>query len=223
MAGKDFSGNENKVQFRQESDSAQHDMKERQQIDILLQFFEASRNYCVCFVDMVDSTTVIRQINDQKVGRYFGFFLNKMANMAANFGAIVVKNMGDSILYYFPDTESESPASFRRVLECGMAMIEERDSLNRTMRKEGLPDLNYRISCEYGSVAVARVSTSSVNDIFGSTVNYCSKINPLAPSGGMVIGQALYEKVMRFDKFKFTESSSTFGEEKYRVYIVEPA
>ena len=170
---------------------------------------------------MVDSTTVSRQLSGHKIGRYFGLFLNRMASIASNFGATVVKNMGDSILYYFPETEYGSLDSFKAVLLCGLAMIRERTTLNEILRNEGLPDLNYRISCEYGSVAVARVSTSSVNDIFGSTVNHCSKINLLAPSGGMVIGQSMYEKVRTLGEFKFVESPRTFGDEKYRVYLVE--
>src|ERR1051326_6310342 len=98
MAGKESIGNENRVQFRQESDSAHHDIKERQQIDILLQFFEASRNYCVCFVDMVDSTTVSRQLSGHKIGRYFGLFLNRMASIASNFGETVVKKDRKSVV-----------------------------------------------------------------------------------------------------------------------------
>ncbi|MEO9320103.1 MAG: adenylate/guanylate cyclase domain-containing protein [Nitrososphaera sp.] len=210
-------------QYRRESDSEQHESKERQQIEILLRFFDDSRKYCVCMVDMVSSTAISRSLGDSGVGRYYSIFLNRMANIATNFGAVVVKNIGDSILYYFPETELGTPASFKNVLLCGIAMLEEREPLNRKMRNEGLPEVSYRVSCEYGSVAVAKVSTSSVNDIFGTTVNHCSRINDFAPRDSMVIGQGMYEKVRSLDSFAFAESllpTSSAEEGLYRMYIV---
>ena len=206
--------------FRRESDSAQHDVKERQQIEILLHFFEASKNYCVCLVDMVSSTVISKTLSDRSVGQYYGIFLNRMAEIASSFGAIVVKNIGDSILYYFPETEGGTAESFRTVLRCGLAMLEAKGPLNRILSSGGLPDVSYRISCEYGSVAIAQVSTSSVNDIFGSTVNYCSRINSIAPPDGMVVGQAMYEKVRSFGEFQFVKTSGTRMGESFDVYIV---
>ena len=80
-----------------------HDIREKQQIDILLRFFEASKNYCVCLVDIVESTSATREMSNEKIGRYYyGKFLNMMAELASSFGAVVVKNIGDSLLYYFP-------------------------------------------------------------------------------------------------------------------------
>ena len=53
-------------------------------------------------------------------------------------------------------------------------------------------------------VRIAKVSTSSVNDIFGAPVNRCSKINHDAPKNGFVIGQDFYDAAKSFDEFDFT-------------------
>ncbi|HZC88403.1 MAG TPA: adenylate/guanylate cyclase domain-containing protein, partial [Nitrososphaera sp.] len=214
--------------YRTDADSDSHDVKEKQQIDLLLQFFEASKNYCVCMIDMVESTSATMNMSNEKIGRYYGIFLNMMAEIASSFGAVVVKNIGDSLLYYFPGTDLGTPESFRNVLRCCMAMLNIRPSLNNIMIQEGLPEISYRISCEYGSVAVARMSTSSVNDIFGMSVNMCSKINPMAPANTMIIGEAFYGKVNTFDdEYVFEERSakelSTLPADGnyYHVYIVK--
>ena len=44
--------------------------------------------YCVCFVDMVNSTEVTARIADgNKIKKYYEIFLNAMATLAKNFGA----------------------------------------------------------------------------------------------------------------------------------------
>jgi hypothetical protein len=39
-----------------------------------------------------------------------------LAEVLSRFGAVGVKNVGDSLLYYFPETESGVPDSFRKAL-----------------------------------------------------------------------------------------------------------
>jgi class 3 adenylate cyclase len=166
-----------------------HRGKEKQQVELLLQFLESSKNYCVCIVDMVGSTSI--------------------AEIASRFGATVVKNIGDSLLYYFPKTDSDSNEPFKDVLKCSMAMIQKRPEINARMHLVGLPDVSYRISCEYGSVIIAKMSTSSVNDIFGNSVNLCSKINLLASPNSTVIGKGLYQKTKSFNEYVFTKVKDT--------------
>jgi adenylate cyclase len=200
-----------------------HDVKERQQIDLLLQFFTSTKNYCVGVVDMVNSTAITMKMPHDKAGRYYSIFLNSLAEVVTRFGAVVVKNAGDSLLYYFPKTEQGDEESFRDVLRCCFAMAAAAPRLNAQMEKEDLPEVRYRISCEYGAVMVAKMSTSSVNDIFGTSVNLCSKMNVLARPGGIVIGEGLYGRVKSFSEYKFEEmrDAPLFADNDYRVYSVD--
>jgi adenylate cyclase len=208
--------------FESDFKSPLHRGKEKQQVELLLQFLESSKNYCVCIVDMVGSTSIAMGMSDEKIGRYYGAFLNLMAEIASSFGATVVKNIGDSLLYYFPKTDSDSNEPFKDVLKCSMVMIQKRPEINASMHINGLPDISYRISCEYGSVIVAKMSTSSVHDIFGNSVNLCSKINLLASPNSIVIGKGLYQKTKSFNEYVFTKLKDTglsLGRE-YQVYSV---
>jgi two-component system response regulator ChvI len=70
-----------------------------------IQFTGNSHNCCVCFVDVVDSTRITVEItNTEKIERYYSIFINTMAAIARNSGANIIKNTGDSLIYYFPRT-----------------------------------------------------------------------------------------------------------------------
>ena len=71
-------------------------------------------------------------------------------------------------------------------------------------------------------VRIAKTSTSSVNDIFGSTVNRCAKINRTAPANGLIIGEELYENAKGFEDyvFKKVESEIVSPEHGFTGYIV---
>ena len=58
-----------------------------------------------------------------------------------------------------------------------------------------MPPLYYRISaddCRVREVAARSISSPDTEDLFGSTMNICAKINSMAPPNGMVIGSELY-------------------------------
>jgi class 3 adenylate cyclase len=146
---------------------------------------------------MVDSIEFTFQIkNAEKIRKYYSVFINTMAAIARNFGANIIKNTGTSLAYFFPKTSSiNNQSAFRDVIECGITMIAASDVINAKLREEGgLPPLYYRISADHGRVEVARsISSPDTDDLFGSTMNICAKINSMAPPNGMVIGSDLYD------------------------------
>ncbi|HEX2067940.1 MAG TPA: response regulator [Nitrososphaeraceae archaeon] len=162
--------------------------------------FFRSQNCCVCFVDMVNSTEVTADINEpEKIRNYYGIFLNTMAAIARNYRAKIIKNAGDCLIFYFPETiDSTNESAFRDVLECCITMISARCTINTKLYQEKLPSVSYRISANYGRVEVARSSTSQSDDLFGSTMNMCAKINSKALPNAIVIGGDLYQIVKSF-------------------------
>src|SRR5919197_1848986 len=161
-----------------------------------ISFSNQSQNYCVCFVSMVDSIEITFEIKDaEKIRRYYSIFINTMAAIARNFSAKIIKNTGTSLVFFFPKASStaNNKSAFRDVIECGITMIAASDDINPKLREGGLPPLYYRISADYGRVEIARSITSpDTDDLFGSTMNICAKINSMAPPNGMVIGSDLY-------------------------------
>ena len=167
--------------------------------------FFRSQNCCVCFVDMVNSTQITGDINEpEKLRKYYGIFLNTIAAIARNYRAKIIKNAGDCLIFYFPETiDSTNESAFRDVLECCITMISARCTINTKLYEEKLPSVSYRISANYGRVEVARSSTSQSDDLFGSTMNMCAKINSKALPNGIVIGGDLYQIVKSFSSFDY--------------------
>ena len=93
-------------------------------------------------------------------------------------------------------------SAFENVIECGLAMIQANSTLNENLHGNGLPSISYRISANYGLVELATSTNSNGVDLFGPTVNICSKINHLALPNQMVIHKDLYDVIKELTFFK---------------------
>ncbi len=191
-------------------------------LEDVVTFSGTSQNYCVGIVDMVGSTKASAHLSKEKMTQYYGLFLNGMAMIAKDHGAIVVKSLGDSLLYYFPKTADYKPEHFVCPLKCALSMIECADVINAKMKEHGLPTVKYRVSMDFGTVMLANSVASSDDDIFGSTVNVCSKINRIAKPNGIVIGSDMYQIVKDFDEYAFVaDTGFSLGMTiQYPVYAV---
>lgn len=163
--------------------------------DNQITFVNFSNNYCICIIDIIESTNNTYDIlESKKIKQYYSVFLNTMTSIIKRHGGKVIKNAGDNLLYYFPRTMNQrNYLDFQDVIECGLSMIDAKDQLDLLLNLNGLPPINYRISASYGKVELAIVANSSSGDIFGTPVNICSKINHLASSNQMIIHRDLYQ------------------------------
>jgi CheY-like chemotaxis protein len=148
-----------------------------------------------------------------------------MAILVKNYGAKIVKYAGDALIFYFPETsDSSNEAAFRDILECFTTMILARDVINTKLHSENLPSVSYRISADYGRVEVATSTSSKGEDLFGSTMNICAKINSMAEPNGIVIGGDLYRIINSFsfvnNRYEFRElrGYSIGFDQRYPVY-----
>ncbi|MDQ4067184.1 MAG: response regulator [Thermoproteota archaeon] len=193
-----------------------------------ISFLDRSMSCCIGFVDIVDSTKATAEMmvsNRPKIRQYYSIFINTMAILAKNYGAKIIKNAGDALIFYFPDSSSDptNEPVFKDILECFTTMILAHDIINSKLHSENLPSVSYRISADYGRVEVATSTSSKSEDLFGSTMNICAKINSMAEPNGIVIGGDLYQIIKSFsfiDKYEFRELegySTGFGN-SYPLY-----
>jgi len=104
--------------------------------------------YCICYIDLMDSTKIASQLKENKLFKYYALFLNATATIARNFGAKIIKNAGDCLIYYFPKTSdaSNNQATLKDVLECGITLTAAHRAINAKLHEEKLAPVNYRIS-----------------------------------------------------------------------------
>ena len=179
--------------------------------EIEVSFTNNSENYCVTVVDIVGSTSIVSAISSsEKTRKFYSIFINAMANILRKYDARVIKTVGDGIISFFPKTkDTTNTGAFKDVLECCFSQIAESPNINKMLQEEKLPSIDYRISADYGRVEIAKSGNLDIDDLFGSTVNFCSKINLRASRNGIVIGSDLYriirsipqlEKSCRFEE-----------------------
>jgi CheY-like chemotaxis protein/class 3 adenylate cyclase len=197
--------------------------KGRREEEEEISFSSKSQSYCVCFVSMIDSVGITFTIKDaDKVRRYYSIFINTMAAIARSFDAKIIKNTGTSLVYYFPKTSnSYNLSAFKDVIECGFTMMVANKVINMKLKEEGLPSMHYKISADYGRVEVARsLSSPDTDDLFGSTMNVCAKINSMAPANGMVIGSDLYYIAKKFSSSPFFGAGGQYHFKKIGEYTI---
>ena len=181
-----------------------------------------SQNFCVGMVDIVNSTRIATMLPRSQIGTYYEIFLNSMAKVLARFGGMAIKNMGDSLLFFFPESSHQNRKyGFMSCLECVLAMAEEHDKISEKLKLEGLPQMDYRVSVDYGDVSVMKSNNNSI-DLIGTPVNMCAKINRQAPVNGIVVGGDLYEIAKNFGEYYFKKAQgfSVGLKPSYPIYSV---
>ncbi len=175
-------------------------------------------NYCVCYVDIINSTTTTSKLSSHtEVAKYYTIFLNSMAIIIRNFAGKIIKNAGDCLISYFPKTsDSNNRLAFKDVIECAITMVSAHHVINARLYENKLPSLDLRISADYGSLSIAKIASSASNDLFGSSMNICSKINSKAATNGIVIGQELYRYLSQEDYIM--KEVGSYGQ--YSIYSV---
>jgi len=176
----------------------------------------------VGIVDMVDSTKICAKLGPTKASTYYQVFINSMSKILSQYGGVVIKNIGDCLLYYFPYGKRIEKDYYENCINASNSLLESHDIICDHLHNEGLPCLNYRVSLDYGKVIMMDANFSSICDMIGTPVNMCSKINRSAKENGMVVGGDLYEIVKKKKQFKF-KIVKGFGiglKHSYPVYAV---
>jgi adenylate cyclase len=193
-------------------------------LDDFVSFSGIPEYYIIGFVDIVNSSNITAKLSFKKASLYYSIFLNSMSVIVKACDGLVIKNIGDCLMFHFKINNNLSKKdSFSKVLDCGMNMINARDLINERLLQYELPELNYRISADYGCILVADSKTSFNQDLFGSPVNICSMINPLAFPNSMVIGQELYKNVKSQKGYEFNKINPCLilAKKRYEVYEVK--
>lgn len=168
-------------------------------------------------IDIAHSTEILYSLSGDKVDEFSTIFLREVAKILWSHDAVIIKDMGDGMLFYFPNTRTENPDSFRAAIECSRALIDGREAINQKLTAEGLPQISYRVSMSFGPMSAMLDEKGVISDLFGATVSSCSKINKIAGDNGVVIGEAMNEHIEKLgiptQKIKDYRTSSgvTFG------------
>lgn len=181
--------------------------------------------FCVLYVDMENSTYNTAHLSPQDYAVYYTVFYDTISNIALRYGGKVIKHVGDALIIYFPATsDPTNKEAFKSTLDCAMAMLGARCTINNAFHEENLPPLSYRLSADYGRMESVKTETSSAPDWIGPSMNMVAKMNHLACPNTMVMGGDLHQMLSRFSFPEYPQE--LVGElsigirQKYPVYSV---
>ncbi|HEX2966321.1 MAG TPA: adenylate/guanylate cyclase domain-containing protein [Syntrophorhabdaceae bacterium] len=139
---------------------------------------EASmHNIAVLFTDVVGSTKYFKKHGDIK-GREMLRRHHRIAiSIVEEFGGSLIKEVGDSVMVYFPDGLN--------ALKAGIKMQHQFSSHNKSAESHN--QIHIRVGIHYGKVIVEE------KDIYGDVVNVASKLTNLANGDQLFVSHVIYE------------------------------
>jgi len=198
-----------------------------------IKFTDDSIKCCVCFIEFESSINNTAIADDPpNIREYYSTVINLISQIINRYNGKVAKNLGDRVLCYFLNfSDLNNEKAVEEVIQCGLEILEKRENLNKELLKNNnLSQVeNYKISLDYGVVDLALAGDNYQLDIFGSTVNICSKINSssLVPKNRIIIGNNFYRILKAFpniiNKYNFINNGEFKVTENvgYPTYTIE--
>jgi CheY-like chemotaxis protein len=170
-----------------------------------IKFTDDSLKCCICFIEFEGLININSlDYESSQIREYYSIVINSLTQIIKNNNGKIVKSLGDRLLCYFLNfSDINNEKAFEEVIECGFEIIDKRENINKELKmKNNLPPLEYfKISIDYGVVDLALAGDNYQLDVFGSTVNVCSKINSspsLSSKNEIVIGNNFYRVLKSF-------------------------
>jgi two-component system, OmpR family, response regulator ChvI len=184
-----------------------------------IKFTDDSLKCCICFIEF-ESLININSLKYEspQIREYYSIVINSLTKIVDSRNGKIVKSLGDRLLCYFLNfADINNEKAFEEVIECGFDIIDKREDINKELSmKNDLPPLKYfKISIDYGVVDLALAGDNYQLDVFGSTVNVCSKINSASSLSSsskneIIIGNNFYRVLKSFsnliNKYNFMNS-----------------
>jgi len=146
----------------------------------------------VMFVDVQGFSTISEVVDVEYINRLLNEFFESMTRAIFNHKGTIDKFLGDGLLAFFGNPvplENHAHAGLKAALEMQRSM----DELNARVSQWGIAELEngirIRIGMNTGLMIVGNIGSSRRLEytVLGSTVNIASRLQSLAPSGGIIV------------------------------------
>ncbi|MCV0392085.1 MAG: adenylate/guanylate cyclase domain-containing protein [Nitrosopumilus sp.] len=157
-------------------------------------------NMAVLYVDIVGSTKMSMTLPPDKLSTIISSFSQEMSYMIEKFHGYVLKFVGDAVIGYFVENETDQiPAAYNTVA-CAESMIKVvKQGINPILiEKMALSEISIKIGIDFGNNTVVRYGADEQKayvDLLGPAMNVAAKIQNLAKPNQIIVGQDIYNKL----------------------------
>lgn len=152
----------------------------------------------VLYVDLVGSTQITLELPEDKVAIIITCFAQEMATTIRHHNGFVLKFVGDAVIGYFPAEENQLQPVDNAIL-CAKSMLSViQKGINPILNQYDYPDLAVKIGIDYGENMIVRYGADAQKshvDIIGPVMNIAAKIQNMAKSNQILIGDDVYLRI----------------------------
>ena len=153
----------------------------------------ARKNLTIFFSDIVQFTDLSDTMEPERLATVINSYLSEMTNIAIECGGTIDKFIGDAILVFFGDPQSEGDAEDAlRCVEMAVRMQERVEQLQNFWKKNGVANgLRVRMGIATGYCTVGNFGSDQRLDytVLGSPVNLAARLQGLAEPKGILLDQ----------------------------------
>ena len=149
---------------------------------------EHRRLAAILFADVVGYSHLVGKDEAAIISRVLELRENHLAPIIEGFGGRIFKNLGDGVA-----------AEFKSSVDALSAAILVQQAMSED--QSGDPNIIFRVGLHSGDVIVDSVD----GDLYGEVVNVAARLEGVAPAGGIVISQSIYDSVIGRLKASFEE------------------
>ena len=212
---------------------------------VLEKFAKSKVTLVILDIALVDSTRLSMTLPVERFASIIQAFTHEMSLMVTAYGGYILKYVGNAILSFFPDDNSDDlHIPCINAVNCARSMIKiVEQGINPILNQYDYPEMSVRIGIDVGENAVVQYGWTTHTykldnkkqilkrnprlDILGYTISIAAKMSALAKPNRIVIGQSVYDILddkqksvfealsIRSDVWSYV-SSNTGG--AYRIY-----
>lgn len=161
----------------------------------------------VLFVDLVDSTLIMRDFSVDMLSTIIQMFTQEMSIAISNFNGHVLKYVGDAVIAFFPVT-ADKYHSYDNAINCSFHMINVlKEIINPILIQYKYEKLQIRIGVDIGehSIIQYELGGKSYTDIIGYGISMASKLTKLVNPNQIATSHSIYIKMSPSLRKKFSE------------------
>jgi len=148
----------------------------------------------VLFMDMVDSTKMIQDLDPEESMEILDLSLQKLANPVQKYGGHVNRFMGDGFLAVFglPVARENDP---EMAVRAALDILSETQKIASSLENErDLKGFDVRVGINTGLIAAGGI-TESEDTIMGTTINLAARLEKAAEPGTILISKHTYQHI----------------------------
>ena len=175
----------------------------------------ARKNLTIFFSDIEMFTDLSDTLEPERLTVVINSYLSEMSSIAIECGGTIDKFIGDAILVFFgdPDTEGEEEDTLK-CIEMALRMQQRVAELQSYWKKHGVnKGLKVRMGITSGYCTVGNFGSEQRLDytVLGSPVNLAARLQALAPAGGVLISESTRDLVDAHAECEYFEEITPKG------------